>query len=262
MTDDDRLMQVLLEVHSGLPRQGPGDDDSTLRALQLCSDLPARPAVLDIGCGPGMQTLALAQGTDGTITAVDRFEQFLDELRDRATAAGVRDRVQIMRGDMEDLPFGKHSFDLIWSEGAAYIMGITEAFTKWSEFVRPQGYIAITELAWLVPEADVPRELYDFFHVEYPDVSDVPGNLARIEACGYEIIGHFTLPSESWWTDYYTPLGQRIEAVRPQYAGDTTALGFLDASVEEQRLRREFGDSYGYEFIVARPIDPDAPQPE
>ena len=259
MTDNDRLMQVLLDVHSGLPRQGPGDDESTLRALGMCTELPMRPAVLDIGCGPGMQTVALARGTDGTITAVDLFEQFLDQLRERATDAGVRDRIQIMRADMADLPFGKHLFDLIWSEGAAYIMGITEAFTQWQEFLRPQGYIVITEICWLVPEANVPPRAFEFFHGEYPAITDVPGNLARIEACGYEIVGHFTLPAESWWTDYYTPLGGKLESLRDKYRGDTTAQSFLDDTAEELRIRQEYGDSYGYEFIVARLIDPDAP---
>ncbi|MEX1295329.1 MAG: class I SAM-dependent methyltransferase, partial [Candidatus Limnocylindrales bacterium] len=235
----------------------PGDDASTLRALAACTELPARPAVLDVGCGPGMQTVALAQNTDGTVTAVDLFEQFLDELRARATEAGVRDRIQVMRADMSDLPFGKDSFDLVWSEGAAYIMGITEAFTHWKEFLRPDGYIVITELSWLVPEAQVPKPAFDFFHNEYPGVTDVPGNLARIEACGYEIVDHFTLPPESWWTDYYTPLEAKLESARSRYAGDTTALELLASTTEELRVRREFGDSYGYEFIIARLLHPD-----
>ena len=261
MTDNDWLMALLLDVHRGLPRQGPGDDASTLRALEMCTELPMRPDVLDVGCGPGMQTVALAQATGGTVTAVDLFEQFLDDLRDRAVEAGVRERIQVMRGDMNDLPFGKHTFDLIWSEGAAYIMGITNAFEAWKEFLRPQGYIAITEASWLVPEAEVPREAYDFFRAEYPAMTDVPGNLQRIEDCGYEIIGHFTLPDESWWTHYYDPLAGNLKQMRDKYALDPQAQRFIDESADEQRIRREFGDSYGYEFIVSRLIDPDAPRP-
>ena len=259
MTDNDWLMALLLDVHRGLPRQGPGDDASTLRALEMCSGLRVRPDVLDVGCGPGMQTVTLAQATGGTVTAVDMFEQFLDELRDRAVEAGVRERVQVMRGDMNDLPFGKHSFDLIWSEGAAYIMGITNAFEGWKPFLRPQGYVAITELVWLT--ADVPQELYDFFHGEYPAITDVRGTLERIKACGYEIVGHFTLPDASWWTHYYDPLSQNLELMRGKYALDPQALRFIDESEEEQRLRRDYPDLYGYEFVVSRLIDPDAPRP-
>ena len=261
MIDDDRLREILLDVHSGLPRQGPGDEESTLRALRLCTELPMRPAILDVGCGPGMQTVALARATDGTVTAIDLQEQFLDELRERASGAAVRDRLQIMAADMADLPFGKDSFDLIWCEGAAYIMGISEALTHWKEFLRPQGYVAITEISWLVPEAKVPTRAFDFFHNEHPAITDVPGNLARIEACGYEIIGHFTLPDESWWTDYYDPLSKKLELAREKYRGDAIAEAFLEDTAEELRVRREFGDSYGYEFIVSRLLHPDSATP-
>ena len=258
MTDNDWLMALLLDVHRGLPRQGPGDDASTLRALEMCAELPMRPDVLDVGCGPGMQTVSLAQATRGTVTAVDLFEQFLDELRERAVEAGVRERVQVMRGDMRDLPFGKDSFDLVWSEGAAYIMGIIAAFEAWKPFLRPQGYLVVSEVVWLTDE--VPAEVDEFFRDEYPGVTDVPGNLARIEDCGYEIIGHFTLPDASWWTDYYDPLAANLGTMREKYKLDPAALRFIEDSEDEQRLRRDYPDVYGYEFIVTRLIDPDAPQ--
>ena len=44
-----------------LPQQGPGSDASTLRALRMLGELPDAPRVLDLGCGPGRQTLALAR---------------------------------------------------------------------------------------------------------------------------------------------------------------------------------------------------------
>jgi ubiquinone/menaquinone biosynthesis C-methylase UbiE len=260
MTDNDRLMGLLLDVHRGLPRQGPGDDASTLRALEMCADLPLRPDVLDVGCGPGMQTVALAQATGGTVTAVDLFEQLLDELRERAVEAGVRDRIQVMRGDMRDLPFGQDSFDLVWSEAAAYVMGITAAFDGWKPFLRPQGYLVVSEIVWLMPDGDVPQELYDFFHAEYPGMTDVRGNVRRIEECGYEIVGHFPLPEASWWTHYYDPLADNLRAMREKYRHDPQALSFIEESEDEQRLRRDYADAYGYEFFVTRLIDPDAPR--
>ena len=99
-----------------------------------------------------------------------------------------------MRGDMKDLPFGPDTFDLIWSEGAAYIMGISEAFSAWREFLRPGGYVVVSEATWLVP--DPPAEVREFWAAEYPGMTDVAGNLARIEAAGYEVVGHFTLPDD------------------------------------------------------------------
>ena len=49
------------ELHSGLPREGPGDDSITQRAVELLPALPPDPVVVDAGCGPGGQTLVLAR---------------------------------------------------------------------------------------------------------------------------------------------------------------------------------------------------------
>jgi len=56
-------MNLFWEIHSGLPQEGPGDDNSTLKALALIPDLPSNPSILDIACGPGRQTIALAKQT-------------------------------------------------------------------------------------------------------------------------------------------------------------------------------------------------------
>jgi SAM-dependent methyltransferase len=247
---------VFFDLHSGLPREGPGDDESTLRALSLCSDLPPRPDILDVGCGPGMQTVALAQTTDGTVTAVDLHEPFLDQLRARAEEAGVRERINVMGADMTDLPFGRHSFDLVWSEGAAYIMGVSQALIAWSEFLRPCSYLAFSELTWLVP--DPPDEVHDFFTAQYPGIRDIEGNLERIRAAGYDVVDHFTLPGESWWTHYQTPLEAKLPALREKYADDEVALRVIEETVEEHRIRREHANTYGYEFYVTRLCDPEA----
>ena len=123
MTDEERdaFWRVM---DPGLPRQGPGSRESTSRALWMIPTLPARPRVLDLGCGSGPQTLVLAQLLpDASITAIDSHGPFVDELRRRAEASGVADRVTGVQGDfITDLPQGP--WDLIWSEGAAYFSGL------------------------------------------------------------------------------------------------------------------------------------------
>lgn len=57
----DNLPEIFWEVHSGLPREGPGDNKSTRKAYMMLGDLPENPRILDIGCGPGMQTVELAK---------------------------------------------------------------------------------------------------------------------------------------------------------------------------------------------------------
>ena len=118
----DELMEVFFDIQSDLPRQGPGDRDSTRRALALCNPLPPAPRVLDIGCGPGAQTLVLAEKLqDATITAIDVHQPYLEELQARAVGAGVSGRVAAQKMPMEAMTFSPETFDLIWAEGSAYI---------------------------------------------------------------------------------------------------------------------------------------------
>ena len=250
MEENPRLFEVFLDVQRGLPRQGPGCDESTLEALSLCSGLPEAPAVLDIGCGPGMQTVALAQALGGRVTAVDIHREYLNELRERSEAAGTAARIEILAGDMKELPLPPESFDLVWCEGAAYVMGFEKALIEWKRLLKPGGCIAVTELVWLRP--DPPSEVAAFFADEYPAMAHVETVLTTFRACGYESRGYFTLPDSAWWEHYYTPLEAKLPVLRERYAGDNEALGVVDTTEREIAMRRRFRDWYGYEFFVGQ----------
>lgn len=250
MDEDPRLFEVFLDVQRGLPRQGPGLDESTLQALALCRGLPEHPAVLDIGCGPGMQTMALARALDGPITAVDVHKEYLDILKARAAAEGVSTPMDIRLADMSALPFPSESFDLVWSEGAAYIMGFAAALADWKRLLLPGGCIAVSELVWLRP--DPPAEVAAFFAAEYPAMTDIATNLKTLEDCGYEPLGHTILPDEGWWRHYYTPLEAKLPEMREKYAGDGDALAVIEMIAREIDMHRRFADWYGFVFFVGQ----------
>jgi cyclopropane fatty-acyl-phospholipid synthase-like methyltransferase len=108
---------LFFELHSSLPREGPGDD-ATTRSVLLSLGLPQAPKVLDIGCRPGAQTLVLARDSGGTVTAVDVHQPFLDELERRAVNAGLDGRIRTCRATMSDFPSADEAFDLIWRRGS------------------------------------------------------------------------------------------------------------------------------------------------
>ena len=60
----------------------------------MLKDLPKKPRILDISCGPGMQTIELAKISDGTIIALDNHQQFLDELNKKAEKEVVKNRIK------------------------------------------------------------------------------------------------------------------------------------------------------------------------
>ena len=252
---DPRMVEIFFDIHSDLPREGPGSRATTAKALSLCGPLPQDARVLDIGCGPGQQTMDLADLLPGaTITAIDNHPPFVDEANRRAKTLGINERVKAEVGDMTALDVQPASLDLIWCEGAAYFMGVEAALKAWKLLLKPGGRLALSEAVWL--KADPPADLREVWDNEYPDMRDIPACRDLVATCGYRLLGDFVLPNNTWWDDYYTPKLARIDMLRSKYAGDDAALAMLDETVEETVMHRTYGDYYGYVFLVTRLDEP------
>ena len=245
-----RFWEVFCEVYEALPRQGPGNRASATRALELCRDLPALPSVLDLGCGVGGQTLHLAELMSGFITAIDDHAPSIARLEGTIDGRGLRHRIRPAVGDMAHLELPPQSFDLIWSEGALYNIGIENALRVCRGLLRPGGYLAFSDAVWR--KENPPAEVKASFARDYPAMGRVPDILAAIERCGFLLCDHFTLPDEAWWDDYYTPMQQRIEELRGQYAADPESLTVLEQLAQEPEMHQRYAEYYAYEFFVAR----------
>lgn len=250
--NEERMWQIFFEIHRNLPREGPGDRSSTERALSMLHGLKQKPYILDIGCGPGMQTLDILDLTDGNVVAVDNHQPFLDQLSENVMQKGLADRIQIINADMASLDFRPATFDLIWSEGAAYIMGVENALNAWKSFLKKQGYLALSELTWL--RSNPPDEIMQYFADEYPAMKDIESNLDGIRNAGYDIIAHFTLPKSSWWDHYYTPIEEKLPSFRERYKKDPHALAVADLHEKEIDMYRKYSDFYGYVFYIMQNV--------
>ena len=188
-------MEYFYELYTGLPRGGPGDNISTRKAYSMLKNIPAEPLILDIGCGPGMQTLELARISPGKIIALDNYQPFLDSLLKQAAKEGLDKKIIIKNQSMLEMDFSDNMFDIIWSEGALYQMGFQNGLKKSHQLLKNKGYLAVTEGVMLQPNA--PAAAKQFWE-EYPDVKDVKSNVALIQQENFELLAHFTLPRSSW----------------------------------------------------------------
>lgn len=244
---EQAVLDLFFEIHRGLNYEAPGDPDSTSRAYQQLS-LPDSPQILDVGCGPGAQTLVLARISEGQITALDNHAPYLETLQESADKFDLGYLVRTMQGDMNAMPFDDASFDLIWCEGAAYIVGFERALREWKRFLKPKGYIALTELCWLKPNP--PEEIAAFWGQGYPAMKGVEESMLSVETCGYRRIDSFVLPERAW-QNYYVPLEKRIIQLMAKYADSEEKMALLAGEKKEIEMRRQYAEWYGYVFFIA-----------
>ncbi len=251
VTDSD--FRLLVDLHRRHERLGPGGSEETRHALELTGlDRTAPLRVADVGCGTGASALVLAKALASPVTAVDLFPEFLEELRARAERAGLADRVETVVGSLDALPFEERSLDLLWSEGAIYLIGFEEGLRLWRRFLKPGGVLAVTEITWTTDER--PAELEAHWQREYPAIDTAAAKLRTIEAAGYDVLGHFMLPP-SCWDAYYGPLRAGCDAFLARHEGSEAARSIVEAELREIDLRARFGEYFSYGFYIARRRD-------
>ena len=64
------MMDLVIEAHVGLDRQGPGSAEVTVKALSFLDNIDRISRTADLGCGTGGQTMVLAQNIAGNIVGV------------------------------------------------------------------------------------------------------------------------------------------------------------------------------------------------
>ena len=139
----------MFRLFEGLPRQGPGSEDCTREALRRLPALPAAPRVLDLGCGSGSSTLVLAAALRTKVIAIDIHQPFLDQLQATARERGLEQLIETRCADMAAPGVPSGSVDLLWSEGAIYLLGFGDGLRLWRPLLAAGGLVAVSECSWL-----------------------------------------------------------------------------------------------------------------
>lgn len=143
-----------------LPLENPGYVDTAYLALvarataklkALSYDrMRAAPGmrVLDVGCGPATDTLALAErvGPAGTVAGVDYDAAMVAEAERRASMAGLAARVSHRVGDAQALPFGDGVFDAARCERLLqHLPDAGAAVREMARVVKPGGRVVAVD---------------------------------------------------------------------------------------------------------------------
>lgn len=131
--------------------------------------------VLDVGCGPGTDTVPMAQivGSKGLVVGVDDDSDMLREANQRAAQTGVSAWVRHQRADAHLLPFHASVFDACRCERV--LQHVADPERVLAEIVRvtkPSGWVVAGEPDWASFAIDVPD----------PSLVDVERRLIRYRA--------------------------------------------------------------------------------
>jgi len=222
----------------------------TRKAFQMLPKLE-EPQILDVGCGSGVPTMELAKLTNGQIIALDISQPLLDRLARKIEKSGLSKRIKIVRCSMFDMDFPDESFDIIWAEGSTFIIGFERALREWRRFLKPKRFLVAHEMTWSRP--DPPQEVYNYWRgLAASGIRTLTQYLEQIPACGYDVVGYFTLPEDAWWIEYYGPLENRIQELRLKYINDSKALEVIDKEQEEIDLSKKYHQWYGSAFFITQ----------
>ena len=208
-------MSDFYDLFAALPRQTVGSDASTRAALAwVRGHLPRHrpPVVADFGCGTGRPTLILARALGCRITALDIRAQALERLTAAAARDGLAERIHPVRADLAAPPLAPDSLDLIWCEGAAFVLGVEQSCRAWAPLLRPGGWLVFSDLVW---GAAPDQETRDFFTELGAAPPTRDGMLDAVRSAGLVPRHTFTLPDADWWDEYYVPLAELLEKQPP-----------------------------------------------
>jgi ubiquinone/menaquinone biosynthesis C-methylase UbiE len=114
--------------------------------LSLVDRLGVTPEAraLDIGCGPGLISLALAERGYG-VDAIDIAPAMINMTRQLLGEAGLGRRVRAIEGDVRNLKFPDNSFDVVLAVGVTeWLPSLQQPMSEIARVLRPGGYAIIT----------------------------------------------------------------------------------------------------------------------
>lgn len=200
----DLLAEVLSFGQNGRWRAALVDAVATMQPP------PAR--VLDVATGTAGVALMLAERTPASITGIDLTDAMLRRGRDRVARRGRADRIRLLVGRAEQLPFADGTFDaLTFTYLLRYVADPAATLRELARVVRPGGCIASLEFA-------VPSNR--FWHAGWFGYTRVALPLAGLLTGGRE------------WYEVGRFLGPSISAHYRRYPVDWTQRAWQAAGID------------------------------
>jgi demethylmenaquinone methyltransferase/2-methoxy-6-polyprenyl-1,4-benzoquinol methylase len=206
------LKREALELFAPLPRHYDrvaavlsfGQDPRWRKAMVEAVEAGESERVLDVASGTGMVAQALVRRYGCRVVGLDQSEQMLAGAQEKlASDARLAQRVSLVRGEAERLPFGDEDFDhLTFTYLLRYVDDPAATMVELARVVKPGGRVASLEFA--VPGNAAWRSAWRFYtRVGLP-------TLGRLVSREWAYTGRFLAESIPRFYERY-PIGRVVE---------------------------------------------------
>jgi SAM-dependent methyltransferase len=164
--------------------------------------LPPAASVVDVGCGEGTHTLALAERFGFAVRGIDPVRRHIDLAREALSAAAKRKGelsrlVHFEIGTAEAIPLGDASIDLVWCRDVlVHVDSLDKVYAEFRRVLRSTGRVIVYQ--WFATDRLEPREaewLWTTMRV-VPASAEPQRTEAAIAAAGLRIEQRIELGSE------------------------------------------------------------------
>ncbi len=187
---DDEMVAYALEIDPALLAYVPelladldvlgADDALIVRALRDLG-VTEQSTVVDLGCGKGGVTIAIAAALGCRVVGIELFEPFVAIARGAADDAEVGELCQFVLGSISDLAAMVEPADAVVYAALGDVLGpldVTMATIR--QYAKPGGYVVVND-----------SYLRDTANSRFPgfeDYTDLAGTRRRLTACGDELV--------------------------------------------------------------------------
>ncbi|WP_430814928.1 SAM-dependent methyltransferase [Carboxylicivirga sp. RSCT41] len=175
--------------------------------FEALSEIPEmnNPHIIDVGCGFGAVTLALAKRYAGSIKALDIDKSALSYLSNSVDQLGYTNKVNISNQSLFDIQAENETYDIAIAEGLLNTVGFEKGLKHIVGLMKRNGVIVI-----------------------HDDQKNKDEKLELFKSYDCQKIKTINLSEGIWWEHYYKPLDDKIKSIK-----NTLLLNNFESDLKE-----------------------------